>query len=119
MYLLGTDSSNRCNECGMIRHRNYKEANKEKVNMQSAHHKRLKRYGLTPQTYDEMLENQEGKCAICRCIPKVDTKRSLAIDHCHSSGEIRGLLCGNCNTMLGMAKDNIDILMNSMEYLTQ
>ena len=60
-----------------------------------------------------MLSNQSGHCAIC--INK--DKRKLAVDHCHKTGKIRGLLCSNCNQGLGMFKDNLDFLGRARNYL--
>ena len=58
-----------------------------------------KKYGITMSQYDEMLERQSGKCAICERPPPSNTR--LAVDHNHQSGEIRGLLCGRCNRFVG------------------
>lgn len=73
----------------------------------------LSGYGLTIDDYNSMLKYQNGVCKICLhpC-----TKR-LAVDHCHKTGKVRGLLCASCNALLGCAKDNIDILHNSIAYL--
>lgn len=118
MYILGTDPENRCSECGRIRHNEYRMKNKEKVNLQSSRHKWLRRYGLTPLNYDDLLSKQEGKCAICKNVPKEDKlKRTFHIDHCHSTGIVRGLLCSHCNLMLGFAKDNSEILKEAIVYL--
>jgi len=57
------------------------------------------RYGLTLEDYDRMLEDQDGKCAICGDIEP--SGRRLAVDHDHHTGNIRGLLCLRCNTRLG------------------
>jgi hypothetical protein len=59
-----------------------------------------------------MLEDQKNRCAIC----KKDNKK-LCIDHDHSTGIVRGALCTTCNSLLGMAKDNIQILKSAIEYL--
>ncbi len=59
-----------------------------------------------------MYSIQEGKCYICQTVPK-----RLAIDHCHKTGEVRGLLCGNCNTALGMINDSAEILTSMLEYI--
>lgn len=56
------------------------------------------RYGLTHEQFASMLEKQGGVCVICR---GTDKTRSLAVDHCHVTGRVRGLLCGTCNTALG------------------
>ena len=63
----------------------------------------LRKYGLTPDQYDDILEEQSGVCAICgnTCA----TGRNLAVDHCHTTGEVRGLLCFNCNSKLAVLED--------------
>lgn len=61
---------------------------------------RLKNFGITEEIYAQMLSDQDGKCAICGGPPDGRWKK-LAVDHCHTSGEVRGLLCMVCNTMLG------------------
>jgi len=72
-------------------------------------------YGITKEQYFEMYEKQEGKCAICEEVPK--TKRLLHVDHCHSTGNVRGLLCSLCNTALGSFRDNTALLTRAIEYL--
>lgn len=74
---------------------------------------RIRSYGLTQQEYLNLLESQKGCCVICGVQPK----KTLVIDHCHITGKIRGLLCNNCNTALGHAKDSIDILQKMIKYL--
>lgn len=72
---------------------------------------RLLRYGLTEQDFAARLAAQGGLCAIC-CL-----KSPQAIDHCHSDGRVRGLLCDDCNHALGFIHDNISSLANAIEYL--
>lgn len=75
------------------------------------------RYGLSPEQYFELYKQQGGKCKICgKTLPE---GKYLSVDHDKETGEIRGLLCPQCNTLLGMAKDNVDILINAIEYLTE
>lgn len=57
------------------------------------------RYGMTIEQYDALLAAQNGVCAACASPPG---KRALAVDHDHTSGVVRGLLCGNCNVALGL-----------------
>lgn len=76
---------------------------------------KAKKYGLSPEQYMEILEAQQGKCAICREEPT--TKRGLAVDHNHKTGQVRGLLCTGCNTALGSFKDSEEILTSAIEYL--
>lgn len=61
-----------------------------------------RRFGITPEQYDEMLAEQEGVCAICG---KEQGGRTLAVDHDHSTGEVRGLLCTTCNVHLAWLED--------------
>lgn len=74
-------------------------------------------YGLSAEEYEEMLEEQDGECAICHNF--CSSGRRLAVDHCHSTGKVRGLLCGNCNTGLGKFEDSIERLQRAIEYLQQ
>lgn len=84
---------------------------------------RLKtRYGLTPEQYAKMLEDQNGACLICngndlnsRQHQKV--RQPLVVDHCHTTGKIRGLLCSHCNRALGLFEDKIDLLQKAANYL--
>jgi hypothetical protein len=73
-------------------------------------------FNLTVDDYNLMFENQKGCCLICKK-HQTDFKKRLAIDHCHHSGKIRGLLCSSCNTGLGLFKDNIESLHSAIEYL--
>ena len=77
-------------------------------------------FGMTQEDYDKLLVGQGGVCAICyeeETIMRHGKVQSLSVDHCHTTGEIRGLLCNACNIMLGKAKDNIDTLYNAIKYL--
>ncbi len=80
-------------------------------------HNIKKKYGITPDDWDRMYEQQGGKCAICSC--DCTTGRKLAVDHCHTSGNVRGLLCAKCNQGLGYFDDNTDFLGKAIEYLNQ
>jgi hypothetical protein len=77
---------------------------------------RLAKFGITPEIYDQMLVEQDGKCAICG-VPCFVEKRALAVDHDHKTNSVRGLLCINCNTGLGKFKDNATVLMKAAQYL--
>ena len=74
-----------------------------------------KAFGITLEDYDRMLKEQEGKCSICH--GDEPTGNALAVDHCHETKKIRGLLCTNCNKILGHAKDNTDVLFAAIQYL--
>ena len=69
----------------------------------------LKReYGLTQEDFDRMLETQEGKCLICGKVFQTVRKREACVDHSHTTGEVRGLLCASCNSGLGFFKTTQD-----------
>jgi hypothetical protein len=72
-------------------------------------------YGITLEQYEEMLAAQNGVCAICKLAP--ETGKRLAVDHCHDSGAVRGLLCIPCNLVLGNAKENREVLEEAIRYL--
>jgi hypothetical protein len=77
----------------------------------------LKGYGLTPGDYDRMLAEQDGACAICTR-PEPNGK-ALHVDHCHATGQVRALLCGQCNRALGQMQDDPDRLLAAAAYLLQ
>ena len=76
----------------------------------------LYRYGITIKQYNNMFEQQKGCCAICNN-HQSSLNRSLDIDHCHTTGKVRGLLCNKCNRGLGYFKDNIESIKKLLEYL--
>lgn len=76
------------------------------------------RFGITMDEYNQMFTNQGGSCAICQT-PQTAFTKALAVDHRHSDGTIRGLLCDNCNRALGQFKDSIELLKIAIDYLTK
>jgi len=116
MDKVGRDEANRCLECGRRNRRKYYKVNKKKLQKKDHSRKRFRRYGIDQIIYERMLKEQNHKCAICGGVNV--SGRSLSIDHCHETGKVRGLLCSLCNTLLGVAKDNVRILRRAMEYLT-
>ena|SRR5882672_334995 len=75
----------------------------------------LRRYGLTHEAYENMLQAQGGVCAICGK-PEL-TGRALSIDHDHKTTKVRALLCSKCNLALGAVGDDVDILAEMIGYL--
>jgi hypothetical protein len=73
-------------------------------------------YGITLDDYNKMFADQSGCCAICN-IHASSLKKPLCVDHCHTTGNIRGLLCSECNLAIGKFKDNITNLHNAIKYL--
>ncbi len=94
-----------------------------------------RRYGVTAATYDRMREDQGYRCALCRAheddLPLLTTGRprrdgsptvntvKLVVDHCHTSGLTRSLICHRCNVLVGHADNNADLLALAAEYVRQ
>ena len=70
-----------------------------------------RKYGLTPEREAEILEEQNGVCALC------EKPKKLVVDHCHTTGIVRGLLCRTCNTGLGSFSDNLKGILKAVVYL--
>ncbi|MFJ1865540.1 endonuclease VII domain-containing protein [Streptomyces sp. NPDC088097] len=97
----GDGRSSQCKACASLGHRN----------------RTLRRkYGITAAEYDALVAAQNGLCRICLNPPPSD-QRGLVVDHCHSTGTVRGLLCNNCNALLGMAADDVARLRSAIDYL--
>lgn len=113
----------RCKPCNAAQVSEYRRRNKEAINA----HERQKyasstdkwerhlksKYGISLAKYAEMLEAQGGACGIC----KTAQEETLAVDHDHKTGAVRGLLCAKCNRMLGCASDSPSVLDAGAEYL--
>jgi hypothetical protein len=80
------------------------------------------KYGVSPEEFLKAWDDQNGECAICKdTLPDLaiyeNRKRGYAIDHNHDTGEFRGILCTECNTLLGMSGDSPEILREAIRYL--
>lgn len=108
----------KCKECCSKRTKALRSASgKDKVRWaQYAHNTNTRRrYGLEPEQYQLMVEEQSGVCAICKQ-PNPDGKR-LSVDHDHETRRVRGLLCSGCNNGLGRFKDDSTLLRHAAAYL--
>jgi hypothetical protein len=120
---------NKCKECSGNGYKIYREKfpekvkedykkwalnNKEKRKEYNKRHS-LKQYGITIEDYNNMLKEQDFKCAICK--EEIKNVTQFDVDHCHLTGIVRGILCSNCNNGLGRFKDNIEVLKNAIKYL--
>lgn len=79
-----------------------------------------KAYGITLNEYDLMLESQDFRCAICRdgeLITRGGKIRRLTVDHDHTTGKNRGLLCHSCNVALGYFRESAELLKAAINYL--
>lgn len=104
--VVGRYNGNRCKKC--------LQANDKKYWFFS----RLRKRGLTIDDYNTMFAKNSGCCHICNKHIS-EFKQGFSLDHNHSSGEVRGLLCRYCNLGLGNFKDNKDSLKRAIEYLTR
>lgn len=100
----------------LMRNSVWEKANPRHRNRTKYHLK--KKFNITIEQYDDMRRRQKFKCAICRIDEKYFNKR-MVVDHCHSSGVIRGLLCGKCNFLIGFAKDSTKSLSSAIKYLNK
>jgi len=98
-----------CKEC---KKREYKT---HKGKRRSRRMERL--YGMTAEIFSLILASQDNSCAICKNKDSNGRRDWFSVDHCHDTGIVRGLLCNNCNLLLGNAKDDIGILASAIEYL--
>jgi hypothetical protein len=92
-------------------HRNWRQNNPDKVistKLKSA-------YGISLKEYNDLFAFQNGKCAIC---PSTGDSKRLCVDHDHSTGKVRGLLCNNCNRGLGLLGDSPSVLQSALLYLS-
>lgn len=74
-------------------------------------------FGINEEIYDKMLLEQNNTCALCPATKSDSTRPNLAVDHCHTTGRVRGLLCGKCNKGLGLFSDNVELLKRAINYL--
>jgi len=74
-------------------------------------------YGLSEEMFQELLTAQDGACAICRSTEWPGKNNAPHVDHCHTTGAVRGLLCGRCNVGLGQFKDDVQRLRAAIAYL--
>ncbi len=77
------------------------------------------RCGMTIEQYDEAYERQQGCCKICGSHHPQYSEGRLTVDHCHSGGHFRALLCGTCNAALGMFREDENILMSAINYVRE
>ncbi len=103
-----------CKKCILEKAREYNKR-PERIT-QNRENSYLRKYGLTIDDYDQLLDSQDGQCAICES-KDPGSEGCFHVDHCHTTGAIRGLLCHNCNAMLGHSKDSVKTLRIAIKYL--
>lgn len=106
-----------CKTCENARSREYDRKNRARRREQNREWTLRKQFGISGDDYRELLQKQQGTCAICG--QQCPSGRQLAVDHDHRTGAVRGLLCGNCNNGLGRFKDSPVLLRRAANYLEQ
>lgn len=103
-----------CKRCDTVYVSAYQKRNSTRV--RERHYART--YDFSLEEYEALLAEQGGLCAICQLPEEGPRYKHLAIDHCHISGQVRGLLCSKCNKALGGFRDSADILRSALAYIT-
>jgi hypothetical protein len=104
----------KCKSCDILRVRKRHQDNPERTKNNDL--KRL--YGITLNEYTQMLTEQNNQCAVCHTTDPGGKHKKFMVDHCHTTGKVRGLLCKRCNIALGEVNDNIGTLQAMVEYLS-
>ena len=109
-----------CNECVRESNREQKKNMEPSKKKEYGRRNKLKQsYGITLEQYNEMLVAQNHKCAICgKDEAEVHINR-LYVDHCHTTGKVRGLLCHQCNFAIGLLGDSVNNALNAAAYLAK
>lgn len=104
----------RCTECQVNYHRTQMRLDRHRKGL-------WEYYKITPEQYQYMYDLQNGVCLICAQTTegRGKAKNRLAVDHNHTTGKIRGLLCSHCNTALGLFRDNVSLLQSAVMYLQE
>lgn len=104
------------NEINIEKRKQYIETYKAKHPRVHLRNHLRNKYGLELETYDLMVMDQDNKCKICDKEEKENHR--LSVDHCHTTGKVRGLLCKNCNKALGLFLDSKELLVSAENYLS-
>ena len=112
----------RCKSCDDLARKKWIKNNPEK-SQRSTRGRNLKvKYGITIEDYEKLLKDQDGKCACCGAeentsLYGLNKTLSFAVDHCHKTNKVRGLLCNQCNRAIGMLGDTKEGVLKALEYL--
>lgn len=110
-----------CKKCHSDKQGLYAKTNKEAHRVRSYRSQLKKNYGLSVKDFNALYEKQHGVCDICgtqveNIFQGIEGYR-VAVDHCHKTGKVRGLLCNLCNSGIGKLKDDPYIVRNALHYL--
>jgi hypothetical protein len=114
---------NECKPCNYLKRKTqprfgkWTAENKEKRREWQRNYDLMRKFNITTEQFNKMLIMQNGECAICHTQEFMNNGEVAAVDHCYQTGNIRGLLCSNCNAGLGMFSDSPSKLLSAIEYL--
>lgn len=120
--------SGKCRDCAISYARQYRKDSPEKT--RATYKKRYKRiresalrrkYDISLEDYESMLKDQDGKCGICGTMTPSNRKavKHMYIDHCHTTGQVRGLLCSKCNSSIGLLNDDPALVRRAVTWLEE
>lgn len=120
----GGQPASRCKSCSREAQRTWRKTRPDydrlryqAVKVETRERHLVRKYGVTLAGYDAMLERQGGKCVICLTTPDTQRYGVFHVDHCHTTGEVRGLLCRGCNNVLGVVNDSPEALARAIAHL--
>ena len=109
--------SGRCAECLRASGKRYKQTRPDDYHLRKRESWLRLNYNITVTDYDKMVEDQGDRCGICESNDKGTNRGHWCVDHCHTSGKVRGLLCSACNKALGQLGDTKEALQKALKYL--
>jgi hypothetical protein len=121
-YFSGNYIYHHCKKCNSEKSKQWYQINKDIKKESSLKWHYKSKYGLTFEQRQALFDKQEGKCAVCNCDVHLDGTKNATqavIDHCHTSGKVRGVLCNTCNQGLGFFKDDVTVIQNAIKYLKE
>jgi len=108
-----------CKDCLTAYQREWKRNNPQRAKRIDRAYRIKVKYGITRDEYAALLKSQNGTCALCGAERASSRNENLNIDHNHETGQIRGLLCTRCNTVIGLVNEDISLLSKMVEYLKE
>lgn len=100
-----------CKSCASNDFKSWRKKNHQKAKIADRINHYIRSYGLSEDMAKQLVLDRSGICSIC------GTATQLVVDHCHTTGKIRGFICSPCNSVLGYARDNTNTLHNAIKYL--
>ncbi len=99
-----------CKECWKTQCSNYFQENKETLKQKSKDWYYRTSYGLTQEDVKSLKDSYDNKCPVC-------ARRDLVVDHCHTTGKVRGCLCNRCNQALGLLDEDVESMERLKDYM--